>query len=177
MKKLIVTLGLACLFCFCAYLLNKMPKESTVIQDDEEVTIVQEAKLPETLFTFKKDEFTAECSGDNIQLCAIEQAIKCTISPNLEECQKAKQESTLPQFIFITDSGTDRPSEISYKFTDKKLLNNQTVEYYTDSTCNGTWFGLCHGRIIYVLTPNSKGWMVKDIYAIELEENQQLYLL
>ena len=42
------------------------------------------------------------------------------------------------------------------------------VELYTDSTCNGSWFGLCQGTVIYVLTqPDDGSWYVKDIYAIE----------
>ena len=164
MKKIIIILGLIVLFGFCWYLLNKTQKEA-VITDEQE--IVAEPKLPDTLFTFKKDELSEQCSVENIQLCAVEFAVKCTIDPNFAGCQQAKSEARLPQFIFITDSGTDRPSEISYKFTDKKILNNQTVEYYTDSTCNGTWFGLCHGRVIYVAAPDSNGWYIKDIYAIE----------
>ena len=123
--------------------------------------------MPDTLFTLNKDTLQKGCSVDNVQLCAVEQTIKCTINPDFDNCQEEKNKGRIPQFVFITDSGTDRPTEISYKFTDKKNLNNQTVEYYTDSTCNGTWFGLCHGRIIYVLAPDSEGWSVKDVYAIE----------
>ena len=165
MKKLFVIICLVFLFCFCGYLLHKTPKEQIVV--NEETTVVAEPKLPEELFSFKREELVNDCSVENVQLCAVELAVKCTINPNFDGCQKAKAQNILPQFIFITDPGTDRPSEISYKFTDKKILNNQTVEYYTDSTCNGTWFGLCHGRIIYVLAPYSDGWLVKDVYAIE----------
>ena len=162
MKKLIIIISLLLLFGFCGYLLHKTPKE-TIVAENEEI-VVQEPKLPETLFTFKKEELTTECKSENPQFCAIETAVKCTINPDMDGCKEAK----IPQFIFIRDSGIDRPSEISYKFTDKKLLNNQNVEFYTDSTCNGTWFGLCHGRVIYVLAPESNNsWSVKDIYAIE----------
>ncbi len=165
MKKLMIVLYLIFLFCFCGYLLHKTPKKT--VSEPNEVAEVVEPRLPETLFTFNKDSLPKDCMIENVQLCAVEQAIKCTIDPNFDKCQEEKNKGKLPQFIFITESGTDRPSEISYKFTDKKILNNQTVEYYTDSTCNGTWFGLCHGRIIYVLAPDSEGWIVKDIYAIE----------
>lgn len=162
MKKLLIIVALLILFGFCGYLLHKTPKE-TIVNESEEI-VVSEPKLPDALFTFKKGEFTSECSSTNAQLCIIETAVKCTINPDMEGCKEAK----IPQFIFIKDSGIDRPSEISYKFTDKKLLNNQNVEFYTDSTCNGTWFGLCHGRVIYVLAPEGANtWSVKDIYAIE----------
>ena len=162
MKKFIIVVCLVVLVSFCGYLLKKTPKETVVIENEEAI-VVGEPKLPDTLFSFKKDELSSECQADNAQLCAIEKAIKCTINPEFEGCKEAK----IPQFIFIKDSGTDRPSEISYKFVEKKSLNNQTVEYYTDSTCNGTWFGLCHGRVIYVLSPDGNDWAVKDIYAIE----------
>lgn len=163
MKKIIVAIGLMILLGFSGYLLHKTRKDVVVVEQQEEI-VVQEPKLPDTLFSFKKDELTGNCSDANAQFCAIEQAVKCTINPDLEGCDKAK----LPKFIFLTDSGIDRPSEISYKFTDKKVLNNQNVEFYTDSTCNGTWFGLCHGRVIYVLAPEgNNSWIVKDIYAIE----------
>ena len=162
MKKIIVALGLILLVGFSTYLLKKDHKEVVMVEEQE--IIVQEPKLPDTLFSFKKEELTKECSTSNAQLCAIEQAVKCTINPDLEGCSEAK----LPKFIFLSDSGIDRPSEISYKLTDKKILNNQNVEFYTDSSCNGTWFGLCHGRVIYVLAPEgNNNWSVKDIYAIE----------
>lgn len=163
MKKIIIIIGLVVLMGFSFYLLNKTPKE-TISIEDQEVVVIQEPKLPETLFTFKKEELSPQCASENAQLCAVENAVKCTINPELEGCDKFN----LPQFIFMKDSGIDRPSEISYKFTDKKILNNQNVEFYTDSTCNGTWFGLCHGRVIYVLAPlGDDKWSVKDIYAIE----------
>ena len=163
MKKSIVALGLLLLLGFSIYLLQKTRKEVVVTEEDEEV-IVQEPKLPDTLFSFKKEELTDTCSSDNAQFCAIEQAVKCTINPDLNGCKEAK----LPKFIYLNAPGIDRPSEISYKFTDKKILNNQNIEFYTDSTCNGTWFGLCHGRVIYVLAPEgNNSWSVKDIYAIE----------
>ena len=99
-------------------------------------------------------------------LCAVEKAIKCTIDTNMKNCH----ELDLPKFIFMSDQSIERPTEISYKFINKKVLPNNTVEIYTDSVCNAKWFGLCQGTVIYVLVPaNStvKEWHVKDIYAIE----------
>ena len=58
--------------------------------------------------------------------------------------------------------------EMNYKIIDKKSLNNDTVEIYTESNCNGNWFGLCQGTIIYVMARKPENlWYVKDIYAIE----------
>lgn len=163
MKKIAVIILLALLFSFCAYLLKKTPKEK-VYAENEDTMVVVEPKIPEIVYTFKKDEISEDCSLDSTMFCALEKAVKCTINPDLESCKNAK----IPQFIFMKDAGVDRPTEISYKITDKKILNNQNVELYTDSTCNGTWFGLCHGRVIYVLAPDGKDeWIVKDIYAIE----------
>ena len=55
-----------------------------------------------------------------------------------------------------------------FKIHKIKPVAADMVEIHTDSTCNGNWFGLCQGNIIYVLVPNGDSWRVKDIYAIEV---------
>lgn len=160
-KKFIVVLALLLLVCFSFSLTDKTPetenKTNTAANEPK-------AKLPETIFAFAKDSLNTECSQKDEQFCAVENAVKCTLAPTLEMCSGLN----LPKFIFMQDSGLDRPTEISYKFTNKRVLSNNTVELYTDSTCNGSWFGLCQGTVIYVLThPDDGSWYVKDIYAIE----------
>jgi len=41
------------------------------------------------------------------------------------------------------------------------------IEVYTQGSCNGMWFGLCEGNIIYVLSNKNGFWAVKDVYARE----------
>lgn len=163
LKKVIVILALVVLVGFSFSLVSKNNKAEDVKNTAEQE---QKIKLPETVFAFVKDSLPAECLEKDKQLCAVEQAVKCTINPSLDNCKSLN----LPKFIFMQDPGLDRPTEISYKITNRRVLVNNNVEIYTDSTCNGSWFGLCQGTVIYVLTEpeNANGeWLVKDIYAIE----------
>lgn len=163
LKKVIVVLALVVLVGFSFSLVSKNHKTEDVKNTAEQE---QKIKLPEKVFAFVKDSLSAECLEKDKQLCAVEQAVKCTINPSLDNCKNLN----LPKFIFMQDPGLDRPTEISYKITNRRVLVNNNVEIYTDSTCNGSWFGLCQGTVIYVLTKpeNANGeWFVKDIYAIE----------
>jgi len=167
LRKIIVVLCMLGLLGFSCSLLKKSePQEKTDIQNEEVTVQKEEEKLPDSLYTFNIENLPQECAEQNEMLCAVEKAIKCTIDTNMKNCH----ELDLPKFIFMSDQSIERPTEISYKFINKKVLPNNTVEIYTDSVCNAKWFGLCQGTVIYVLVPaNStvKEWHVKDIYAIE----------
>lgn len=128
----------------------------------------QPTQQPVTAFEDKVYEYNAESLSDNCNLnskmaCAVDFAIKCTLNPNYSGCHEAK----LPRFIFMEDENLQRPTKISFKISKIKPISSDLVELHTDSTCNGNWFGLCQGRVIYVLVPLNDGWRVKDIYAIE----------
>ncbi len=161
LKKIIVIAALLLLVGFSAFLLYKTDNARVKNNQDEPV---KEAKLPDTLFVFSKDTLSEDCSQSDEQFCAVENAVKCTINPNLNGCSEAN----LPKFIFMQDPGLDRPTEISYKIVNRRVLVNNNVEIHTESSCNGGWFGLCQGTVIYVLSePDGGKWFVKDIYAIE----------
>lgn len=160
LKKIVVIIALILLVGFSFSLITK-PQQTETNQPAEVKT-----KLQETVFAFTKESLPADCLEKDEQLCAVENAVKCTINPALENCAKLN----LPKFIFMQDAGLDRPTEISYKLKNKRVLVNNTVEIFTDSSCNGGWFGLCQGTVIYVLAKpedQTDGWYVKDIYAIE----------
>ena len=161
-KKFIVLAGLLLVVGFSFTLLKK---SETTTDANFDTSSTVEVKLPQTVFTFKKETLTSECALTDKQFCAVETAVKCTIDPELKDCRIKH----LPRFIFMQDPGLDRPTEISYKIIAKKALGNNTTEIHTDSTCNGGWFGLCQGTVIYVLAKdeNTHKWFVKDIYAIE----------
>lgn len=162
-KKLIVIICMLALLGFSIYLITQTKDaDRTVVE--ESVVEVEMPKLPEQLFSFDKDSLDENCVEKEDIFCAIETAVKCTINPEFAACAKAD----LPKFIFMNEPGLDRPTEINYKIVDKKILGNGTTEIYTESNCNGNWFGLCQGTIIYVLAqkPENK-WYVKDIYGIE----------
>ncbi len=162
-KKWIVILCMSILLCFSFYLVTKTKNaDHTVVEAD--VVEVEVPKLPEQIFSFSQQNLPTGCALNDTMFCAVEMAVKCTINPEFTGCAKAD----LPKFVFMKDPGLDRPTEMNYKIIDKKSLNNDTVEIYTESNCNGNWFGLCQGTIIYVMARKPENlWYVKDIYAIE----------
>jgi len=165
-KKIIVIALMLALFAWSISLINKTETTKVVMQNQEGEQIVEvEETLPDTVFSFNTQNITAECSKDLPEmLCAVENAVKCTIKPDLEICA----DLNLPQFIFMTDPTVERPTEMNYKFINKEIQPTGSVNIYTESSCNGGWFGLCQGTVIYVLGQSKKGsWRVKDIYAIE----------
>ena len=117
-----------------------------------------------SVHTYTKDNLKTTCDLDSPMACAVEYAIKCTLNPDFSDCHDSK----LPKFIFMSDESLQRPTEMSFEIAKIKPINDDLVEIHTDSTCNGNWFGLCQGRVIYVLVPSNGAWRVKDIYAIEL---------
>lgn len=113
------------------------------------------------IFTFKQNNLPQDCSEGSEIVCAINLTVKCTINPQLSFCDKA----LMPEFIFMQDESLNRPTEMSYQITKLKPLSGGMLEVYTKSECNGTWFGLCRGTIIYVLGQRNNQWIVQDIYA------------
>ena len=164
-KKIIVIIGMLALVGFSISLLFKSKPTAQQTPEKKEPLQAIEDILPDTIYELKADNLPTECAENNKQLCAVENAIICTLNPKIEACQQLK----LPKFIFMNDPTIERPTEINYRFVNKKVLPNNTTEIYTESTCNAGWFGLCQGTVIYVLTPinTAEKWHVKDIYAIE----------
>lgn len=167
LKKIIVIIAMLAVLALSFALARKTPNNNATATspENQEQQAVEEA-LPEDTYTLNLQNLPTECSLNNSILCAVESAVKCTINPEYGQCDKKR----LPKFIFMTDQSVNRPTEISFKFISKKPLPNNTVEIYTESNCNGTWFGLCEGTVIYVLAPdeqNADSWLVRDIYAVE----------
>ncbi|MBQ7632598.1 MAG: hypothetical protein IJS88_00605 [Alphaproteobacteria bacterium] len=163
-KKIIVIILMLGLFVWSLTLTRKNKTEPVIAQTESTPIPQAEEKLPDDVYSFNANELTAECSeGLNDMLCSVENAIKCTLKPDMETCSR----QNLPAFIFMTDPTVERPTEMNYKFINKKVLPNRTTEIYTESSCNGGWFGLCQGTIIYVLGQNNGKWIIRDIYAVE----------
>lgn len=155
MKKLL-SLFLVCLiFCACS------PKEET----SQNVSNSNIEIDKNTVFSFDINTLSPGCEHSSLMVCAINASIKCTINPNFEECTKLK--AYMPNFIFMSDENLKRPTSQSYKITKIKPISDGSIEVYTQSTCNGNWFGLCNGNIIYVMDYQNNKWSVKDIYAVE----------
>lgn len=67
----------------------------------------------------------------------------------------------------LEDDSLQRPTKASFQIVRLKPIDANTVEVYTKSDCNGVWFGLCKGNIVYVLSNKSGSWAVKDLYALQ----------
>ncbi len=118
-----------------------------------------------TVFSFDVNNLQEGCSSNSDMVCTINTAVKCTLNPSFSECNKIK--NSLPAFIFMQDDSLKRPTFQSYKITKLSPRNDGTVEVYTQSSCNGNWFGLCNGNIVYIMKNINSKWIITDIYAIE----------
>jgi hypothetical protein len=162
-KKRIIAFVLMIIILVCLYAW-KTKVSAPVIMTDREPVITTKT-FDNRLYTYRADSLSEKCVLDSPMICAVETAVKCTLNPNLHICTEVK----LPNFIFMTDESLGRPNEMSFKVVKIKPIHNDLIEIHTDGTCNGNWFGLCNGRIIYVLVPfGENNWRVKDIYAIEI---------
>jgi hypothetical protein len=119
----------------------------------------------ETIFSFGLHNMEEGCSSSSEMICIINASIKCTLDPLFKECKKYK--NRIPPFIFMQDENLKRPTTQSYKITKLVPRNDGTIEVVTNSSCNGNWFGLCNGNIIYVMKNINSNWHIIDIYAVE----------
>ena len=111
----------------------------------------------------KKGEIDATCNNESEIICAVETTVKCSVDPTLSICSK----NIVPDYTFMEDDEfLGRPTEVLYRITGIKTIDADTIEVRTKSECNGSWFGLCQGNVIYVVD-NVKGFFrVKDVYAL-----------
>ncbi len=156
MKKYLTLLAALCLICACS---EQKQKETSV--EEQKVQAPTITDYAEKEFVFNATSLTAGCSENSDLVCTINMAIKCSINPKLEDCDAKR----LPKFIFMEDESLERPTQVTYKISKLKPLAGGLVEVYTVSHCNASWFGLCEGNIIYVTSPTSGKWTIKDIYA------------
>lgn len=122
-----------------------------------------DVKYEDIVYHYDSQNLPQGCDKGSDMVCAIDLQVKCTINPKLQECDAKK----LPRFTFMEDESLQRPTQSSFQIVKLKPIDATTVEVYTKSDCNGVWFGLCKGNIVYVLS-NAKGsWVVKDLYALQ----------
>lgn len=159
MKKIISCFFITALLCGCSQ------------QEEQQAAAPQKQEIPtvsideNVVYTFDLNTLKPGCEIDSEIICAVNNSIKCTINPQFSECETNKD--LMPKFIFMQDESLQRPTSQSYKITKLKPREDGTVEIYTQSTCNGNWFGLCNGNIIYVMENSDGRWAVKDLYALE----------
>lgn len=161
MKKFLV-------LCMAVLSLNACSKEedaeNTKIQSKEiQMFSIPSQGILNQKQSFDKDNTSFETRADTPILEAVNEAVRCTINPFYVSCNKTK----LPKFIFMQDESLQRPTHIDYEVTKIQPLNGGILHIHTQSNCNNNWFGLCQGKIIYVLQNENNSWYVSDIFAME----------
>ena len=111
-----------------------------------------DVEFEDVVYQYDINNLPQGCDKGSDIVCAIDLQVKCTINPKLAECDAKK----LPRFTFMEDESLQRPTQSSFQIVKLKPIDATTVEVYTKSECNGVWFGLCKGNIVYVLS-NAKG--------------------
>lgn len=155
MKKLFLLCSMLCFICSCT-----KPDDSSSALQNESASVDKE-----TVFSFNAENLNPECESNSKIVCAINTAIKCTINPEFTGCDQAKD--ILPSFVFMQDESLQRPTFQSYQIDNISPREDGSIEVHTKSSCNGNWFGLCNGNIIYVMEMKNSEWIIKDMYAVE----------
>ncbi len=155
MKKSLYLICFLALFCAC----SEQPEQK------KEQSGPKTEFSTEDVYSFNIENLQTGCSENSDVVCSINNYVKCTIDPHFSDC--AKNKDFMPRFVFMEDENLQRPTNQSYKILKLKPLPNGNIEVYTQSTCNGNWFGLCNGNIIYVMENKENRWNILEVYAIE----------
>ena len=155
MKKTII-------FLFSFLLLISCSQKDTTAEKTKEANSNLDKN---TVFSFDISNLKSGCEYNSDLICTINYAVKCTLNPTFDDCEKQKDK--LPSFVFMQDESLQRPTFQSYKITKISPREDGAVEVYTQSSCNGNWFGLCNGNIVYVMKNFDSKWYIKDMYALE----------
>lgn len=147
--------------CLLALLYACKPADS----DKKENTLPAPAFSDAETYTVSATNLSPDCKEDSEIVCAINLSLKCTVNPSFSECSENK--AYMPEFIFMQDDNLRRPTTVTYRINKLKPLEDGSIEVYTVSTCDGVWFGLCNGNIIYTMENLNGRWAVKDLYAVE----------
>ena len=158
MKKVGLVVLLALIIAVFFGFMNK-PKGDENVDAFENSSV----KFDDKVRRHTKESASEKCDMDDEVLCFVDLAVRCTISPKMKECDK----KILPKFMFMDDESLTRPSFVEYRIFKVKPIDDEDIEVFTQSTCDGNWFGLCEGNIIYVVGRSNDTLMIRDIYAIE----------
>lgn len=164
MKLTTLVIGIMFLLSACSDK-NDTQNQAASNNVQNEPSIQKLTDYEKQIFSFNAESLKPGCDAGSEIVCAINTLVKCTINPKTEECSKNRNK--MPGFIFMDDESLERPTQQSYQIVKMKPIANGQVEVYTKGECNGIWFGLCKGNVIYVMAPDGNGWAVKDIYAME----------
>ena len=147
---------------FSILIISSCSKKDTTAQKTAEAVQTLDK---ETVFSFDVNNLTSGCDTNSEIVCAINTTVKCILNPEFSDCKNNKD--NMPSFVFMQDETLTRPTFQSYKITKLTPRADGSVEVHTQSSCNGNWFGLCNGNIIYVMKNINNIWQIKDMYALE----------
>ena len=167
-KRIFLVCFFILVFVLCAGVVYYMQNPVKVESKNPDIMVkneVQNSVDAESMHTYNLENLEAGCSVSDKVFCAVERTVKCTISPTLDDCDK----DLVPGFVLGQTEDTERPTEISFKFSKiKPVFDSSDISVYTQSDCNAMWFGLCKGTVVYSLSPKDNGeWAVTNIFALE----------
>lgn len=169
MKKFWLALGALAFISSCSEKTEEQAQQQDAayqIIDENETVVAQpqfDIKFEDVVYQYDANNLPQACDKGSDIICAIDLQVKCTINHKLPECDAQK----LPKFTFMEDESLQRPTKASFQIVRIKPIDATTIEVYTSSDCDGVWFGLCKGNIVYVLSNKSGEWIVKDLYALQ----------
>lgn len=130
----------------------------------EQAALAEPQIVSDSVHSYNVTDVKSSCSAEDKIFCAVERAVKCTLTPEIDGCVK----ENVPSFVLSRPDVTERPTEMSFAITKiKPVAGSSELYVYTKSTCNTVWFGLCEGTVVYALSPVADGWGVTNIYALE----------
>ncbi len=162
LKRVLIVSGfilIACLGIGAVYLMtgDKESKISEIAEGKE----IKEVKL--SFNSYGIDSLKEECASDDEVFCAIEKTVKCSIKPEMSVCKKGE----VPNFVLGKTEDDVRPKNVSFAITKiKPVQDSRDIAVYTKSQCDGSWFGLCNGTVIYSLSIVDGLWKVINVYAL-----------
>lgn len=164
MKRVMIIGIFGCVFAGALWTVFALRGHKTV-HVEPTLSINEPQDVTDSVHSYTTADVKSGCSAEDKIFCAVEQAVKCTLAPELDGCVKEK----VPNFILGRPDVTERPTEMSFALTKiKPIAGSGEVFVYTKSTCNAVWFGLCEGTVVYALNAASDGtWAVTNVYALE----------
>ncbi len=166
-KRVVLVAAFVLIFALAATGIFYMQAKHTAIKEKAQADAVQKTEnlKAEDVHVYRADDIASGCSSEDKLFCAIERTIKCTMEPELSDCQG----ELVPAFVLGKTQDAERPTEVSFKVTKIKPIPDSTdVSVYTESDCNAMWFGLCKGTVVYTLSfKGNDDWAVTNVYALE----------
>lgn len=162
MRRVVILGGFIGIFALALYGVFVMRGKSAPVI--EQSVITEQKIISDSLHSYTAADVKSGCSAEDKIFCAVEKAVKCTLAPEIDGCNK----ESVPGFVLSKPDVTERPTEMSFAITKiKPMTGSSEIYVYTTSTCNSVWFGLCEGTVVYALTPAAGEWAVTNIYALE----------